>query len=60
MGEVAVPQSTVAGQPALQWVSTLTRPPPFFLAISRMISSPCNPIWRLISTSSSQISAARR
>ena len=60
MGEVAVPQSTVASQPALQWVSTLTGSPFLRAAMSRMISSPWTPIMRLISTSSSTISAARR
>ena len=38
MGEVAVPQSTHASQPAVQWVSTLTGSPGAFLAaMSRMI-----------------------
>jgi hypothetical protein len=54
-----VPQSIVASQPALQWVSTLTGSPGRFLAAaSRISGSPCSPIARQIATSSSQIAAA--
>jgi hypothetical protein len=44
MGEVAVPQSTVASQPALQWVRMFTGSPGFLrAAISRMSDEPVDP-----------------
>jgi hypothetical protein len=56
-----VPTSTVASQPALQWVSTLTGAPLGFLAAIASISlTPWRPIAWLMATSSSAISAARR
>ena len=59
-GDSAVPQSTVASQPALQWVSTLSRPfPPFSFQCLSNRPSACAPIARFIATSSSQIAAAR-
>ena len=61
MGASAVPQSTVASHPALQWVSTLTTPVlPFFSQAALISALPFSPIFEQISTSSSQISAARR
>ncbi len=60
MGAVAVPQSTVASQPALQWVRMLIGAPGCFpFASPAMMASPALPIDLLISTSSSAISAAR-
>ena len=60
MGDSAVPRSTQASQPALQWVSTLTRSPGCLRAAIASISfAPCTPMARLVSTSASQISAAR-
>ena len=53
-----MPQSTQASQPALQWVSMLSGVPFFFAAASRKILSPCSPMLRQVSTSSSQIAAA--
>ena len=59
MGDSAVPQSTVASQPALQWVSTFTASPAGFAsAISRSRGSPCAPIRWQVSASSSAIVAA--
>jgi hypothetical protein len=59
MGESAVPQSTVANQPALQWVSTFTVPPDGLAsAISRSSGNPCAPMRRQVSASSSAIDAA--
>jgi hypothetical protein len=60
MGAVAVPQSTVASQPALQWVRMLIVSPGFFAAAMRlMMSNPLRPMLWLMATSSSAISAAR-
>ena len=44
IGAVAVPQSTVASQPALQCVSTLTRAPFFLAAMASISLRPCPPI----------------
>ena len=63
IGASAVPQSTQASQPALQWVSTLSfacgSRARFLLRISRKMAKPSRPMASLVSTSSSQISAAR-
>ena len=60
IGASAVPQSTQASQPALQWVRTLSfEPAGFFARISRKIASPWRPIASLTATSSSHNSAAR-
>ncbi|MEY9454053.1 hypothetical protein ABIG07_003001 [Bradyrhizobium ottawaense] len=54
-----MPQSTVASQPALQWVNTLTISPRFFDAIASISFKPLPAMPRLISTSCSTISSAR-
>ncbi len=55
-----MPQSTVASQPALQWVSTLTgRDWPALSHAWRISASPCVPMDSQSATSSSQIAAAR-
>src|SRR5579885_3485132 len=60
MGAVAVPQSTVASQPALQWVRMLTGSPGFLLAAAmRTSSSPCRPIAWHSPISSSAMASAR-
>ena len=59
MGDVAVPQSTVAGQPALQWVSKRTGSPCFLDSANFfIIFKPNSPIFLFISTSSSAILCA--